>query len=116
MIRFTKSLAAWKTPQFEFSFKQEVRLLHVNQLPLQAGLAQTSYVIDSGIEPMILKTSETADVIRIKAGVFYAGVIAGSCCADDPTPVCEQTEYCELQFEINKRSAQVTIVLLATEH
>ena len=45
-------------------------------------------------------------------GIFYAGIIVGSCCDSDPTPVCEQTEYCEVQFNINKLTAEATVALL----
>lgn len=112
MMKFAKSLEAWNRPEFEAVFKEEVRKLPASQLPLQAALAHSSHVSETAIEPVVLLASELADAIRIKTGIFYAGIIAGSCCADDPTPLCEQTEYCELQFDINKNSAEVTIVLI----
>lgn len=113
VITFAKSLAAWSTPVFDLVFKQEVRNLEPAQLPLQAAISHSSHVSETRIEPVLLATAETSDAIRVKAGIFYSGVIAGSCCADDPSPLCEQTEYCELQFDINKHSAVVTIVLLS---
>lgn len=112
MIKFANSCKAWGHPEFEAVFKQDVRQLDAGVLPLQAALAYSSHVSESAIEPVVLMTSELDDVICVKAGIFYSGIIAGSCCADDPTPLCEQTEYCELQFDINKRTAQVRIVLL----
>lgn len=112
MILFTQSLAAWKTPAFESVFKQEICQLEKDALPLQAALSQSSHVSDSAIDPVVLTINEGQDGINIKTGVFYSGIIAGSCCADDPTPVCEQTEYCELLFSINKASAEVSITLL----
>ena len=54
---------------------------------------------------MILNVTESVDLVRVKTGIFYAGIIAGSCCADDPTPISEQNEYCEIQFDINKVTA-----------
>lgn len=112
MIQFSKSLDAWNSPDFTAAFKTDVCQLAVEQLPLQAALAHSSYVSESAIDPVVLMASETNDTIRVVTGIFYAGVIAGSCCADDPTPVCEQTEYCELQFDISKATAEVTILLL----
>jgi len=52
-------------------------------------------------------------VIRVKAGIFYTGVIAGCSCADDPTPIDEQNEYCVVQFDIDRTTADATVTLLA---
>lgn len=112
MIKFTNSLQAWNQPEFEAVFKQEVSQLDTSVLPLQAALAHSSHVSESPIEPVVLTRSETEAVIHIKTGIFYSGLIAGSCCADDPTPLCEQTEYCELQIDIDKRTGEVSIALL----
>lgn len=110
--RFEKSLTAWRTPDFDAVFKQELRDLDPGLLPLQAALSQSSYVSDSAIDPVILHSSETETTIQIKTGIFYAGVIAGSCCADDPTPLCEQPEYCELLCCIDKETGVITIELV----
>ena len=112
MIALPESLKAWDSPAFEDIFKNEVESLGNTQLPLQQGLNHSSYVSDSGLNVVILKTDETSEVINVKTGVFYAGIIAGSCCADDPTPLDEQTEYCVIQFEINKLTAEAKIILL----
>ena len=45
-------------------------------------------------------------------GIFYTGVVAGCSCADDPTPVEEQHEYCEVLIEINRATAEAVIRLL----
>jgi len=114
-IRFEKSLTAWPSPEFDAAFKQELRDLDPGVLPLQAALAQSSQVSDAAIDPVILQRSETKTHIQIRVGIFYAGVIAGSCCADDPTPLCEQPEYCELLCEIDKANASVSIRLLSDQ-
>jgi hypothetical protein len=62
---------------------------------------------------MIIGVSEAAGLIRVKAGIFYTGVIAGCSCADDPTPVDELNEYCVLQLGIDKKTAETTVTLLA---
>jgi len=111
-IRFEKSLTAWRTPAFDSVFKQELRELDPGVLPLQAALSQSSHVSDASIDPVILHSGETETAIQIKTGIFYAGVIAGSCCADDPTPLCEQAEYCELVCHIDKETADISIELV----
>lgn len=112
MITLWKALNAWKTSDFESVLKEEIENIDKGLLPLQAGLSQSSYVSDADIGATILKVTESPKVIHAKTGIFYAGIIAGSCCADDPTPVCEQTEYCEVQFDIDKNTAETTVALL----
>ena len=112
MIKLLKALNAWKTPDFESVLKEEIQKTDLALLPLQQGLSQSSYVSGSDISAVILKVSETPDLIRAKTGIFYAGIIAGSCCSDDPTPVCEETEYCEVQFDIDKKTGEATATLL----
>jgi len=111
-IIFNKSLTAWSKPEFELTFKQELRDLDTAILPLQAALSQSNQVSDIAIDPVILRSSETESAIQIRVGIFYIGVIAGSCCADDPTPMCEQLEYCEILCVIDKVTAAVSFTLL----
>lgn len=113
MIRLTKTLNAWGTAGFEDIFKGEVEQLDVDQLPLQQGLSTSSHVTDSPRTVVIIGTADEEGFIQVKAGIFYSGIIAGCSCADDPTPVDEQNEYCEVQFAINKKTAETTVVLLA---
>jgi hypothetical protein len=112
VIKLVETCKSWGTTAFDDTFKEEVGKLQNSQLPLQQGLTQSSYVSDSDLNVVILSTSESSEIMRIKTGVFYAGIIAGSCCADDPTPLDEITEYCELQFEINRSTAETEIILL----
>lgn len=111
VIRLTKSLAAWGAPEFPAVLKQEIQSLGSDALPLQQGLACSSYATDTPIQALILRVEDAGEAIRVKAGVFYAGIIAGCSCADDPTPVEENTEYCELRLEINKATAETTVAL-----
>ncbi|MCO6411909.1 MAG: hypothetical protein J5I92_04115 [Thiogranum sp.] len=112
MIRFDKTLNAWGTPGFETILKQEIEQLDPQALPLQQGLSRGNYVSDNGFSAMILGVTEQPGSIRARAGIFYAGIIAGCSCADDPTPVDEHSEYCELQFDIDKATADTTVTLL----
>ena len=112
MIKLLNALKAWGTSDFESVLKDEIQKIDVELLPLQDGLSQSSYVSDADIGVVILNLTETSDLIRAKTGILYAGIIAGSCCADDPTPVCEQAEYCEVLFDIDKNTAETTVTLL----
>jgi len=111
-ILLPESLAAWGKPAFDDAFKREVQKLDADLLPLQQCLSLSSHVADSPFSVRILDLSETPDRLLVKAGILYAGIIAGCSCADDPTPISEQTEYCEVMFEINKLTSQATVSLM----
>jgi len=113
MIQLTKSLNAWGTPDFEDILKSEIEQLGAEQLPLQQGLSTSSYALDDKLKVRVISVSEEAGFIRAKIGIFYSGIIAGCSCADDPTPVEEQVEYCVVQIDINKITAETTVALLA---
>ena len=95
------------------AFREELAELGAAQLPLQQGLTSASHALDSRIQVMILGTEADADRIRVRAGIFYSGVIAGCNCADDPSPVGEQNEYCEVQIDLDRATARAAITLLA---
>lgn len=115
MITLANSLSTWGSPEFARAFSNEVGALDSEQLPLQQGLMQSSHVSDSGFSVVILNSSDTSNTISVKTAIFYSGVIAGSCCSDDPTPLNEQTEYCELLIEISKSTAEAKITLLSND-
>ena len=112
MIELSHTLEAWGSPDFENALKGEIANTDTALLPLQQGLSKSSHVSEGDISVVILDVTETSEFIRAKTGIIYAGIIAGSCCEDDPTPLSEQTEYCEVQFDINKKTAETTATLL----
>ncbi len=111
MLQLTDSLQAWGSSDFETVLKKEIQKLDHSMLLLQQSLSQSSHVSDTKISLVILKASESRDSICVKAGIFYAGIIAGSCCADDPTPISENTEYCEVLIAIKKTTADAVVPL-----
>lgn len=112
MTTLKQSLNHYGTPEFNNTLKNEVLLMEASQLPLQQALTQSSYVSNTAFSVVILNSRDNALSIVAKVGVFYFGIIAGSCCADDPTPVDELQEYCELEFIINKETGEAEINLL----
>ena len=113
VIRLPNALNAWGTPEFKDVIRQEIEQLDAGHLPLQQGLSASSHVTDRPFQAMIIGASEEAGLIRVRAGIFYTGVIAGCNCADDPSPVDEQNEYCVVQFGIDRKTAETTVTLLA---
>ena len=106
-------MSALNDPEFKTVLKEEIEQLDASVLPLQQGMSHSSYVSGDKFNVMILGVSEDADYLHVKTGIFYSGVIAGCNCADDPTPVDEQPEYCEIEFNIDKTRAEATIRLLS---
>lgn len=112
MITLENSVAAWGRPDFDAVFKAEVEHLSHEQLPLQQGLALSSSVSGEPFRVMIINRREEEGRLRIKAGVFYSGIIAGCSCSDDPTPQDVQSEYCDVEVEIDRESGAASISLL----
>jgi hypothetical protein len=110
MINLPESLKAWNTPEFKAVLKREMTALG-GRLPLQEGLSHSSYALDDTIEAVVQRVSETAEEIHARVGIFYSGIVAGCSCADDPTPVEAQTEYCELEVVIDKATARAAVAL-----
>lgn len=111
MMRFDKALAAWGTPDFQAVLKAELEALGVDGLPLQQGLARSSHVAPRQPTAMVIAATADDDRIRVRAGIFYAGIIAGCSCADDPTPVDEMDEYCEVTIELDRKTGEAAIAL-----
>lgn len=112
MTRLPESAAAWGTPEFEDVFKRELGRLGTAGLPLQQGLTTGSHAVDGPVGVMLLHAAADAAGIHARAGIFYSGIIAGCSCADDPTPVDEHSEYCEVQVDIDRKTADTVITLL----
>ena len=109
MIRLTNALKAWGTQEFNDILKKEMEQMGGAQLPLQEGLKTSSYALDNKLQVMINSALEDDNCIRVKAGIFYFGIIPGCSCADDPTPDTEYNEYCEVELNIDKSTAETTI-------
>ena len=113
MFKLTLTLQAWNTSAFNTVFKKEIRSLTANYLPLQQGLSVSNYAITDNLSATVLKVEDNDKTLFVKAGLFYTGIIAGCNCADDPTPVDENNEYCEVLFSINKTTAETTVSLIS---
>ncbi len=113
--RLARTIAAWNTPDFERVLKDEIEALGVQHLPLQQGLSHSSVALDDNISSVILNIEHDDTSIHVRAGLFYEGMTAGCSCADDPTPLERQSEYCEVQFTIEKASATFLVNLTSAE-
>ncbi|WP_462321988.1 hypothetical protein [Halochromatium sp.] len=114
VLTLPRALSAWNSPAFHQTLIEEIEGLgpdHPALQPLlQNGLTQTSAVANAPIAVHLLSQREQDGRILAHLGVFYAGIIAGCSCADDPTPPDSLTEHCELQLEITITSAKARLL------
>ncbi len=94
------------------NLKREIEALDKALLPLQAGLSHSSYVGPSPFSVIILSQENAVEFVHVRIGIMYTGLISGCNCADDPTPVDELTEYCEVLLKMDKNASECTFSLL----
>lgn len=112
VIHLSESLRAWPGDDFARVLSAELAALGAAAMPLQAGLSASSVALDDGISVMLLGAEATDAHVVARVGVFFSGLVAGCSCADDPTPVEAQPEYCELRVAIDRADAKADISLL----
>ncbi len=112
MFYLSQSLQAWNTDTFNKTLKKELCSINADLLPLQQGLTQSSYALGENLSATVLHITSDKTHIHVKAGLFYTGIISGCSCADDPTPIDEINEYCEVLLHINKTTAETKVVLI----
>jgi hypothetical protein len=109
--QLARSLAAYGSPAFADTLKAELGELDSRCLPLQQGLRSGSASLDNTISFMLLSHAAESEAILAKVGMFYRSIIAGCSCADDPTPLDEVNEYCEIHIRIERDTAKASISL-----
>jgi hypothetical protein len=112
-LRLPECLAAWGQPEFPAVLKSEIEGLDPGLLPLQQALSQSSYAVVDHFSARVIKAHIEGGKLRVRAGLFYSGIIAGCSCADDPTPVDEITEYCEVEFDIEMSTGAASVILIS---
>ena len=112
MIQLSSALKAWGTPGFSDVLKRSIEQLDVNSLPLQQCLTRSDFTTGANRRVEVLDVSDDAGVIHAKTGIFYSGVIANTHCEDNPGPNEEVGEYCEMEFDIDKRTADTRVRIL----
>jgi len=96
------SLRAWNSAAFAEALKADILGLGSGVLPLQQAAAGGS-VDESDVGITVLGSCESATDIHVNIGVFFAEIIAGCSCGDEPSP---GNAYCELRVSIDKATGQ----------
>lgn len=112
-LSLPRAARAWGGTDFSVVLKAELEALPADALPLQAALTATSHVAQEPHRVRVIAVSREGRQVRARVGVFYAGIVAGCSCADDPTPVEPQPEYCELDLLLDVPSGRAWVGLRA---
>lgn len=100
-MRLAKSVRAWGTPKFREVLKDEIEHLAISEFPLAQALQSGNFFADERPTVMINSIEDRGDHVAVRVGLFFAGINAGACCADDPTPVESHQEYCVVRMQVD---------------
>jgi hypothetical protein len=109
IIDLPASLDAWGAANFDEVFKKELLNHDIRGLLLQQFMSLGSYACDDDMKVILLSSTKGVRTLRVKAGIFFTSIIAGCNCADDPSPVDKLNEYCELQFDIDRKTGRARV-------
>lgn len=107
-----RSAKAWSGTSFNQVLKVELEQAGFDYLPLQKGLSASSYALPEPLQVMVINATEDSGIISAKVGIFFQGMIAGCNCADDPSPIDTNNEYCEVRVEIDLLTSEATAALI----
>jgi len=110
MPKFIDAVRDWPTDAFAPSLKRELMALGKGVLPLASAVTSGGVVDDSNLAVSILRSTDAGSTIVVRVGVFFAEVIAGCNCSDDPMSI---PAYCELHIDIDKLSAAANLSLIS---
>jgi hypothetical protein len=110
-VNLSDLVRTWDADDFVDRFTAVVERMDPADLPLQGALRGGSRVGAEGFTVMVLGREADATSVSVRAGVFFTGVEAGSCCADDPSPPAACPEYCEVLFVIDRQSGTARVSL-----
>lgn len=112
MLRLDAAMRVWGQPVFAAVLKRELEALPADSLPLQQGLSFSSSVAEAPFTVLVNSIEERDRLIRVHAGIMYQGETGGCSCAGDPGSESVIDEYCEVQLEIDRKTAVGKVLLL----
>ena len=111
-MRLASAVAAWGTPQFREVLKDEIEHLAISEFPLAQALQFGNFVADERPTVMINSIEDRGDHVVVRVGLFFRGINAGACCADDPTAVESHHEYCVVQMQVDLATGEAQVRLV----
>jgi len=111
MIKFSDSLKCYPSKEFSQILKNEIEHCDRKLLPLDQGTNQGGYVGDEAITATVLRVHDKTESIQVVVGIFFTEIVICCGCGDDPMP---ENTYCEMCFEIDKRTAETEIKIISS--
>ncbi|MEW6446342.1 MAG: hypothetical protein ACOZAQ_08295 [Pseudomonadota bacterium] len=111
MLKLDSSLAALNAPDFPLILLDELNRQDALSRPLQQGLTYGSVALLDKVKLGVLERREDERAVRIRIAAYYASLITGCNCIDDPSPLSELPEYAELSVEIDRVSGAASVAL-----
>jgi hypothetical protein len=103
---FYNAVQSFGSDDFVKDFKESLRSVSFEDLPLGPCCNYSSVIDPSTIEPVILTINETESTIEVKTGILFCEILSGCSCSDDPSKSeVAENSYCEIIVKINKESA-----------
>ena len=109
MTELRDALDAWGTDAFAPTLKLELEALPPGTLPLDGATAHGGRVDDGPVTVTVIAVADIGPHLEARVGVFFAEVIAGCSCGDDPFT---QPGYCEIEVRIDKATAATGFALI----
>lgn len=111
-LNLPAACAAWARPDFQSVLLAELQQSGALVRPLQQSITRGSHALTDDVCLMVLQRDESADSLRVKAGLSYYSIIPGCACEADPTPMSELPEYAELLIDIQRADGAATLEIL----
>jgi hypothetical protein len=112
-LALPRSRCAWPDETFSTTLKAEIEALPAGSLPLDQATVNGWHVDDSHITATVLRVADDANTITADLGIFFAEIIAGCSCGDEPQ---SQHAYCELRLSIDKNTGVAKFFLPETSY
>ena len=109
MVELHDALRAWGTGGFAPALKRAIEALAVGTLPLDRATAHGGRVGDGPVTVTVHGATDAGTHLDATIGVFFAEVVAGCSCGDEPF---DQPGYCELGVRIDKATGRAVFTLI----
>ena len=109
MAELHDALRAWGTEAFAPLLKRAIEGLAPGTLPLDRATAHGGRADDRAITVTVIGATDAGTHVDARVGVFFAEVIAGCSCGDEPFAV---PAYCEMAVRIEKATGAAAITLI----
>ncbi len=107
MPRLPNALRDWQTAAFAQTLKRDIEALPAGALPLREAASHGGHVDDSAVSATVIGYAADGGWIRARVGVFFAEIIVGCSCGEDPPSL---SAYGEFEVSIDRVTGEASFV------